>query len=241
MLFGVAQRAMHVDTTRIVNAAGDIAQADDPALQFIAKQARRDAAHVAEALHNDRTLLRVQTAIAYGFARHHQHTARGGFQASLAAADSQGLAGNDGGNRIAHMHRVCIHDPGHNLRVGIHVGGGNVAVRADQDGDFGRVAAREAFEFGARHVVRVADDAALRATKWDAHHGALPGHPHRQRAYFVQRDLRAEADAAFGRAAIDVVLHAVAREHLNVTVVHAHGKIYNQLAFRFAQNRAHRL
>src|SRR5512143_735849 len=57
-------------------------------------------------------------------------------------------------------------------------------------------------------VVRIADDAALRATERDVDDGALPRHPHRERADRVDGFLRVEADAALARSAGVVVLHA---------------------------------
>ena len=43
------------------------------------------------------------------------------------------------------------------------------------------------------------------------------------------------ADAAFGGAAADVVLHAPAREHVDRAVVHADRKVHRQLAFDLAE------
>ncbi len=56
------------------------------------------------------------------------------------------------------------------------------------------------------------DDAALGAAKRDVDDRALPGHPHRQRLDFVEGDVGVVADAALGRAAVDVVLDPVAGE-----------------------------
>ncbi len=46
------------------------------------------------------------------------------------------------------------------------------------------------------------------------------------------------ADAALGRAAVDVVLHPVAREHPQVTVVELHREIAGELALDLAQHLA---
>ena len=83
-------------------------------------------------------------------------------------------------------------------------------------------------------MVRDADHAAFRAPKGDAHNSAFPGHPHSEGTHFIKGNFGAKADAAFCRAAIDVVQHAVSGEHLNIAVVHAHRKIDNQFAFGFA-------
>ena len=81
----------------------------------------------------------------------------------------------------------------------------------------------------------IADDAALGAAERDVDDGALPGHPTGQGADFVERDVGRVADAALGRAAGDVVLHAEAGEHLNAAVVHGHGKVHDDFASRRAE------
>ena len=50
-------------------------------------------------------------------------------------------------------------------------------------------------------------------------------------------DVLVEADAALGRAARRVVLHAEAVEDLDAAVVHAHGEVHMQLALGQAQDR----
>src|SRR5262249_5453205 len=87
----------------------------------------------------------------------------------------------------------------------------------------------------------VHDDATLGASEGNIDHRALPCHPHCQRSHLIKRDISIEADAAFGWSAGDIVLYAVAREHLHAAVIHAHGKVDGQLAFGSAQNRAHLL
>ena len=52
-----------------------------------------------------------------------------------------------------------------------------------------------------RQLLGVDDDAALAAAVGDVHDRALPGHPHRQGANLVERDVLVVADAALGRAA----------------------------------------
>ena len=123
--------------------------------------------------------------------------------------------------------------------VGVHVGGGDVALRADEERDLGGVAAGQALQLGLRHLLGVADHAALGAAEGDVDHGALPGHPHGQGAHLVQGDVGVVADAALGRAAADVVLHAVAGEDLHRAVVHAHREVDGELALGLAQNLAH--
>ena len=82
---------------------------------------------------------------------------------------------------------------------------------------------------------------ALAAAERDVDDGALPRHPHGQGAHGIDRLLRVEADAALGRAARVVVLHAEALENLDVPIVHADGDEELELALRVAQQVARAL
>ena len=165
--------------------------------------------------------------------------AAGGLQASARAAHVDWLAGDDGGDGLAHVHGVGVHHPGHGLLVGAHVGCGNVLFRADELHQLGGVAAGHALQFALRHLVRVADDAALGSAEGDVDHGALPGHPTGQRADFVERDVGRVADSAFARAARDGVLHAVAGEDFDAAVVHHDRDVDDQFAGGLAQHLPH--
>ena len=57
-----------------------------------------------------------------------------------------GLPVTTPGTGVADVHGVRVHDPGHRLRVRVDVGCRDVLLRADEDGDLGRVAARQAFQ-----------------------------------------------------------------------------------------------
>ena len=89
-----------------------------------------------------------------------------------------------------------------------------------------------------RELLRVDDDAALAAAVRDADDRALPGHPHREGLDLVEGDVLVVADAALGRAAAEVVLDAVAGEHLDRAVVHVDREVDGQLAARLAQDPA---
>src|SRR5262249_37503783 len=75
-------------------------------------------------------------------------------------------------------------------------------------------------ELPPRHLLRVADDAALGAAEWDPHERALPGHPHRQCLHLVEGDVGVVADTALRRPARDVVGDAIPLEGLRRPVVH---------------------
>ena len=91
--------------------------------------------------------------------------------------------------------------------------------------DLGGEAAGQALQLLQRELLGVDDDAALAAAVGDVHHGALPGHPHRQRADLVQGHVLVVADAALGRAAAEVVLDAIAGEDLYVPSSMVTGKL----------------
>ena len=100
------------------------------------------------------------------------------------------------------------------------------------------IAPRQSLDLGNGEPFGVHDHAAVRATERDVYDSALPRHPHRQRAHLIKRDSSIVADATLGRPAIDVVLHTIAGEHLDVTVIHAHGKVDGQLTLWHAQRLA---
>ena len=87
-----------------------------------------------------------------------------------------------------------------------------------------------------RHLVRIANDAALGAAEGDIDDGALPGHPAGQGADFIEGDVGRVADAALARAASDGVLHAEAGEDLEGAVVHGNRDVKDDFAVGIAQD-----
>ncbi len=139
---------------------------------------------------------------------------------------------------MSDSHRVSVHDPGHGLRVGVDIRGGNILGRSDDGQDLAGITPRHAFKLALGHALGVADHATLGPAKRNVHGGGLPGHPHRQRLHFIQSDVGMEADAAFAGTARHVVLHAVAGEHLYLAVVHLRRQGNFQHALGRAQNLA---
>ena len=99
-----------------------------------ASSLRRDAADVAEAL-DDAALLGEVPAepLARALDHHHDAGARR-LAAEDGAAERDRLAGHDLRNRVADLHRVRVHHPGHRLLVRRHVGRRDVLLRADEVG-----------------------------------------------------------------------------------------------------------
>ena len=69
-----------------------------------------------------------------------------------------------------------VHNPGHDLGIGIDVGGGDVEVQAEGETDALDEFACQAFECMLRELVRVAGDAALGAAKRHVDQRGLPSH-----------------------------------------------------------------
>ena len=115
-------------------------------------------------------------------------------------------------------------------------GAGNVLFRADELHQLRGVAPGDALQLAHGELVRIADDSALGAAEGNVDHGALPGHPGRQRAHLVEREVGRVADAALGGAARDRVLHPVSGKHFQAAVVHGHGDVHDDLAGGVAQD-----
>src|SRR5258708_28702590 len=148
MLLRIAQRPVYVDTVCVIDPTADITDSNDFAAKFV-QQASRDAAHIAKTWNHHGTISGEHPQVKHRLACNKLYTSRGRLQPSFAAADSKRLAGNHSGYRIAHMHRKRVHDPAHDLRVGIHVWGRNIAIGANQNRDLRGIPSREAFEFSA--------------------------------------------------------------------------------------------
>src|SRR3970282_1969868 len=90
-------------------------------------------------------------------------TAGGRLVAPLRTTQADGLAGDDAGDRVPHVHRVGVHDPGHGLGVRVDVRGRDVPLGADEHADLGGEAAGQPLDLMRRQLLGVDDDAALAA------------------------------------------------------------------------------
>jgi hypothetical protein len=153
----------------------------------------------------------------------------GGVGAAGGTADRQRLPGHDAGHRVAAVHGHRVHDPGHRLRVRSDVRRGNVRFGTDDPLELRGKSPGQRLELRAAELMWVDGHAALGPAEGHVDEGALPGHPHRQRADVVEIGLGVEAEAALGRTSGHVVLNAVAGEHLDRAVVALDGKANRQL------------
>ena len=224
-----------VDAVGVVEAAIVFGDADDGVALFV-KEFGGVGADVAEALNDDSAAVDGHAKVFHGFIADDGDAAASGFFAAARAAEVDGLAGDDGVDCLAHVHGVGVHDPGHGLLVGAHVGGRNIFFGADEFDELGGVAASHSLELSLRHFLWVADDAAFGSAEGDVDDGALPGHPGSEGADFVESHVRRVTDAALGGASGDGVLNAVAGEDFDGAVVHADGDVNDDFAGGITEN-----
>src|SRR6185295_18607952 len=180
----------------------------------------RDGARVAVALDRDRHALELLAQVLAGFLDRDSAAARRRLAAAQRAAQGDRLSGHDAGGRESLAHGEGVHDPRHDLRVGVDVGRGNVLLRPDDDGDLVRVAPGHALQLVEREHLGIHLDPALGAVVGQVDYRAFPGHPGGERLHLVEGHLGMEADASLGGPARYVVLHAVALDDLPGAVVH---------------------
>jgi hypothetical protein len=119
----------------------------------LVQQLRRHRADVAESLNDDARVHAEHAEFSERPVAIDQHAAPGGFVAAARSAQVDGLAGDDGGGRVPHVHRVGVHDPGHGLLVGAEVRRGHVALGTEPFDQLGRIAPRDALQFAVESLV----------------------------------------------------------------------------------------
>ena len=137
------------------------------------------------------------------------------------AAGADRLAGDDLRHGHALIHRIGVHEPGHHLLVGAHVGRHHVGARADEGDHLLHVAAGEVLELLGLERARIDRDAALAAAEGQIGERAFPAHPDRERGDFADVDIGREARAALGGAERQMMLDPIADEELRPVVLHA--------------------
>jgi hypothetical protein len=137
------------------------------------------------------------------------------------------------------MHTDGIHDPGHDLVVGIQVRGRDVAFWADKERNLRGIPAGHALQLARRQAFRRAGDAAFGPAVGNVDQSALPGHPHGQSLHLIRGHVRGVTYAPFGWATGHVVLHSVVGEHPNLTVIHVDREVHRQFSFAGPQKLAH--
>ncbi len=193
-----------------MDAPGHVRDADHHRSQ-LARRERRVAADVAESLHRHPGALVGDAALGSCGRQKADQPATRGLAPRDRSAQGWRLAGHHRRFGVAHLLAVGVHDPGHHLLVGAHVGRRNVLVRSDEVDDLGRVPPGDPLQLGARQGGGIDSNPALGPAERDADNGALPGHQHRQGRHLTEVDVRGEADPTLGRPHGENVLHPVTK------------------------------
>src|SRR5690606_2907072 len=103
-------------------------------------------------------------------------------------------------------------DPGHDLRIGPHVGRGDVLVGADEVVDLLDEPPSEPFELLLRQLAGIAIDSALAAAEGDIDNRGFPGHEAGERPRLVLVDVWVIAQATLIRPTRVVMLNPITDE-----------------------------
>ena len=235
MFFEMLLQIAGVEPSRVVDAARFVADGDHARAAFVHRPGS-PAANIAEPLDGDGHPVQAAPAALFEQRTGDVGDAQPGrLFASMGAADLDRFSGDDRRDRVATMHGVGVHDPGHHLGVGPDIGRWDVAFRPDEGADLGGVAAGHFFKLARAQRSRVDDDPPFGAAVGQVHQGTFPGHPHRQGTTFVQRDAGMVAQPPLGRPFGHVVVDPKTRKDANVPVIHLYRKMDDQLALAAAQ------
>ncbi len=209
---------IEVETALRIDPAGDVRDAQHGrALRD--ELLRCDPSDVAEALHYATLLAELPSeSLACSFDHHHD-TGAGRLVPEERTAERDGLPGDDLRNRMAHLHRIGVHDPGHRLLVRRHVRRRDVLLRPDHSAQLARVAPRQPLELTKRQLTRIAANTTLRATVRKPEERTFPGHPNSERSALAHRHVRVVANPTFGRPKHTRVLNPVSRKDVDVPLV----------------------
>ena len=158
--------------------------------------------------------------------------------ASGRATERDRLSGHHG-RRVAVQLGVLVHDPRHHLRIGAGVGRGDVPQSARASPAILSTNSRviSCSSVSVRSAGRTVDSS-LGAAERDASERGFPRHQRRQRSNLIEIDAFVVADAAFERPARFVVLHPIAREHVDTHITQPHGDLHLDLPVRGPDHRA---
>ena len=139
-----------VDSFGVVNCSVCVANADDFDAALVGKRKSCHRAHIAKSLHDGGAFLGIHLQHVHGPLDQVNNTAPGCFASAFGAADGDRFASNDFIDGITHVNGVGVHEPGHDLFVGTHVGPHDVGMWPDKGDHFLHVSARDSLQFPAR-------------------------------------------------------------------------------------------
>ena len=105
------------------------------------------------------------------FADHDQPAARGCIRSAFAPAHGDRLIGHDSRLMLIRNRLVLIHHPRHCLRIGVDIGGRDVAIDADVRPERAHIGTGCVFEFPSGHLSRIADHPAFASAQGNVDHG----------------------------------------------------------------------
>ena len=224
-----------IDTVLVIETAFHFRDAED-LITCLGHQAGGVRSYIAKSLNDHTRGLTGEAQLLNSLFADDHDAASGCLAAAARAANVERLARNHGGYGLAHVHGIGIHNPSHGLLVGVHIRSRHVFLWPDELHQFRGVAAGHALKFAHRHPVRIADDAALGAAKWNIDHGAFPSHPTRQRPHFVQGDIRRISNSTLGRPAGNGMLHTESGKNFQLPTVHHDWNVNDDFAVGISKN-----
>ena len=205
---------------------------------LLMKEQGKVGSDVAETLDDDASALDRDAGVA-AVTLHDDHgTTAGSFFAAQRTAQRNRLAGNCGWC-VPVLRRVFVQHPRHHLRVGIHVGCGNVAIWTEEKRNAASELSRDGFQLALREVARPDLNAALRSPERDVEQRRLPSHGSRQPQHFLFVGFGVVAHPALAWSSGSVVLNAIAAEDLEPAIVHTHRHFDGNGAKRRFQQHLH--
>ena len=194
----------------------------------LGKQLASRAAHVAKTLYRNAGIVNGHARKPRGLHPHREHATARGLHTTERATNVHRFARDHTGRSGAGVHGIGIHHPGHDLAVGVHVGGRNVFAGANDDADLAGVAARQALQFCLRQGLGIDPNTPLGPAVGHVHRSVFDGHPGGQRHHLRQRDILVVAHATLARATAQVVLHTITLEVGDGAVVQLNRHIHDQ-------------
>ena len=149
------------------------------------------------------------------------------------------LTGDHRRHGVATVHRDSIHNPGHDLGVGIHIRCRNIPLRTEQNTDLSGKTPRQTLKLTQRELTWFNDNTTLRPTVGNIDQRTLPGHPHREGTHLVDVDTGVVADPTLDWATTQVVLNTVAGKNFYRAIIEFDGKVDRQLALGYTQDRVY--
>ena len=118
------------------------------------------------------------------------------------------------------VHRCGIHEPSHSLRIGVHIGGGDVSLGPDERVYHGSVSLRYLLELTGTEFPWIASDPSLCSPVWNIRDSALQGHQGCKGLDLIDIRCRMISDTSLAWPSGRIVLNPVTSEYVYLTIIH---------------------